>query len=125
MITILIVFAYLFVAGVIGQIVWATRFQRCEKCRDENWNCYDMHEPGAIICGLFWPLATPVVVGRIMVWFVMSKDSRAERKAKREKVRHEQRLVELRAEKARDDAVIEFLERNGVNARIDLTGTVS
>lgn len=107
-------FAYLTVASAVGRVKYHHGKKNC-RWSPRNCDAGDGHWLAAGLLALAWPILILLMPGAWVGGLYINCDERVERRVQREKVRHDQKMEEIRAEQERDKQAIEFLERSVVH----------
>lgn len=119
-IVVAVLFSYLFIGGLVGNLFYAGRKHRCDDCSRGSL-CCDDHGFAASLMGVFWLPALPMLGG-----MYLSRAMESDARSLRASLRHERRMEKVNAENESRKLEIEkarlnirFLEENGVKANVD------
>jgi hypothetical protein len=101
---------YIFMAGLIGRGSYMLMERKCNES-------YCDHGPLSCIYGCMWPLAWPLPLG---VWVADAfSPQRIEKRRERKLELLDARRAAADAERQKTEKAIEYLEAQGVHARVD------
>ena len=112
MIAAAIIFGYLVLSGFNYVAAYKWLCNHCDEGERGYFHLghhkYCVHEGPAGVIALFWPLATPVLIGMFLCAIPQWRE-----------YRHERKMEQLAAEQKLLETNIKFLKENGINADVE------